>query len=62
MQMASSTPPFGYPCQTEGISPAEITMPLIYGAWCPFSCLHWVVRFSASCYPDLIMWLPRAVF
>ncbi len=63
LQMAFLTPPFGYSMfYLKGISPPEITMPLIYRGVVPFICLQWVVLILCIVFPDLIMWLPRAVF
>ena len=63
LQMAFLTPPFGYSMfYLKGISPDEITMPLIYKGVVPFICLQWAVLITCMVFPDVIMWLPRMIF
>ena len=63
LQMAFLTPPFGYSMfYLKGISPDEITMPLIYKGVVPFICLQWTVLILCMIFPNIIMWLPKMVF
>ena len=63
LQMAFLTPPFGYSLfYLKGIAPPEMTIGLIYRGVVPFICLQWVGLIACIVFPDVIMWLPRAIF
>jgi TRAP-type mannitol/chloroaromatic compound transport system permease large subunit len=63
LQMAFLTPPFGYSLfYLRGIAPPEMTMGMIYRGVIPFICLQWTGLFVCIFFPELILWLPRALF
>jgi tripartite ATP-independent transporter DctM subunit len=63
LQMAFLTPPFGYSLfYLRGIAPPEMTMTLIYRGVLPFICLQWAGLFVCIFFPELVLWLPRALF
>ncbi len=63
LQMAFLTPPFGYSLfYLRGIAPPEMTMGMIYRGVVPFICLQWLGLFICIFVPELILWLPRALF
>ena len=63
LQMAFLTPPFGYSLfYLRGIAPPEMTMGLIYRGVVPFICLQWAGLFTCIFFPELVLWLPRAIF
>ena len=63
LQMAFLTPPFGYSLfYLRGIAPPEMTMGMIYRGVIPFICLQWVGLFICIFIPELVLWLPRALF
>ncbi len=63
LQMAFLTPPFGYSLfYLRGIAPPEMTMGMIYRGVVPFICLQWAGLFICIFVPELVLWLPRALF
>jgi tripartite ATP-independent transporter DctM subunit len=63
LQMAFLTPPFGYSLfYLRGIAPPEMTMGMIYRGVIPFICLQWTGLFICIFVPEVILWLPRALF
>ena len=63
LQMAFLTPPFGYSLfYLKGIAPEEMTIVHIYKGVVPFILLQWVGLLVCIGFPDLVLWLPRALF
>jgi len=63
LQMAFLTPPFGYSLfYLKGIAPDEMTIMHIYKGVVPFICLQWVGLITCIVFPELVLWLPHAVF
>ena len=63
LQMAFLTPPFGYSLfYLKGIAPEEMTIVHIYKGVVPFICLQWIGLITCIIFPELVLWLPRALF
>ncbi len=63
LQMAFLTPPFGYSLfYLRGIAPPEMTMGTIYRGVAPFICLQWIGLITCILLPEVVLWLPRALF
>ncbi len=63
LQMAFLTPPFGYSLfYLKGIAPPEMTIVHIYKGVVPFICLQWVGLITCIVFPQLVLWLPHAIF
>ena len=63
LQMAFLTPPFGYSLfYLKGIAPEEMTIMHIYKGVVPFICLQWIGLLTCIVFPELVLWLPHAVF
>ncbi len=63
LQMAFLTPPFGYSLfYLKGIAPKEMTIMHIYKGVVPFICLQWIGLITCIVFPQLVLWLPHAVF
>jgi len=61
--MAFLTPPFGYSLfYLKGIAPDEMTIMHICKGVVPFICLQWVGLITCIVFPELVLWLPHAVF
>ena len=63
LQMAFLTPPFGYSLfYLKGIAPEEMTIMHIYKGVVPFIALQWIGLITCIVFPQLVLWLPRAIF
>ncbi len=63
LQMAFLTPPFGYSLfYLKGIAPEEMTIMHIYKGVVPFISLQWIGLITCIIFPELVLWLPRAIF
>jgi tripartite ATP-independent transporter DctM subunit len=63
LQMAFLTPPFGYSLfYLKGIAPEEMTIMHIYKGVVPFISLQWIGLVTCIVFPELVLWLPRALF
>lgn len=63
MQVSYLSPPFGPACfYLKGVAPPDITLGEIYSAMWPFIGLQLVAITLVLLYPDIAMWLPRAVY
>ena len=63
MQVSYLSPPFGPACfYLKGVAPPEISLSDIYSAMWPFIGLQLVAITLVLLYPDIAMWLPRAVY
>jgi len=63
LQMAFLTPPFGYSLfYLKGIAPEEMTIMHIYKGVVPFISLQWIGLITCIIFPELVLWLPRALF
>ena len=63
LQMAFLTPPFGYSLfYLKGIAPDEMTIMHIYKGVVPFIILQWIGLVTCIVFPQLVLWLPRALF
>jgi tripartite ATP-independent transporter DctM subunit len=63
MQTSFLTPPFGYSLfYIKGVAPPEITIQMIYRGIVPFVLLQLLGLFVIVVWPDLVLWMPNAVF
>ncbi len=63
LQMAFLTPPFGYSLfYLKGIAPEEMTIMHIYKGVVPFISLQWIGLITCIIFPELVLWLPQALF
>ena len=63
MQVSYLSPPFGPACfYLKGVAPPEISLNQIFSAMWPFIGLQVVAITLVLLYPDIAMWLPRAVY
>jgi len=63
LQMAFLTPPFGYSLfYLKGIAPEEMTIMHIYKGVVPFISLQWIGLITCIIFPELVLWLPQAIF
>jgi TRAP-type mannitol/chloroaromatic compound transport system permease large subunit len=63
MQVSYLSPPFGPACfYLKGVAPPEISLNQIFSAMWPFIGLQLVAIALVLLYPDIAMWLPRAVY
>ncbi len=63
MEIGFLSPPFGYNLfYLRGVTPASITMPDIYKSVLPFIALMLMAIASMMIFPDIILYLPRALF
>ena len=63
LQMAFLTPPFGYSLfYLKGIAPEEMTIMHIYKGVVPFIFLQWIGLITCIVFPELVLWLPQAIF
>lgn len=62
MEMAFLTPPFGFNLfYIRGVAPPSVTMGDIYRAIVPFVMLQGLALIILMIFPELILWLPRAL-
>lgn len=62
MQLSYLSPPFGPACfYLKGVAPPEITLQQIFAAVWPFMILQAVAILLVMAFPELALWLPRAV-
>ncbi len=63
MEMAFLTPPFGFNLfYMRSVAPPDVKMSDIYRSALPFVCLQAVALGIMMAFPELVMWLPNAVF
>lgn len=63
MQTSFLTPPFGYSLfYIKGVAPPEITIQMIYRGIIPFVLLQLLGLLLIVIWPDLVLWMPNAVF
>ncbi|MCS7269137.1 MAG: TRAP transporter large permease subunit [Geminicoccaceae bacterium] len=62
MQISYLSPPFGPACfYLKGVAPPEISLQEIYAAVSPFIILQAIAILLLVAFPDLALWLPRAL-
>jgi len=62
LQTSFLTPPFGYALfYLKGIAPPALTMEDIYRGIVPFVCLQLIALALTIFFPELVLWLPRAM-
>ena len=63
LQTSFLTPPFGYSLfYIKGVAPPEINIRTIYRGITPFVALQFVGLSVLVIWPDIVLWVPRAVF
>jgi len=62
LQTSFLTPPFGWALFfLRGVAPPEITTGDIYRGIVPFVCMQLVALVLCFMFPDLALWLPKAI-
>lgn len=63
LQTSFLTPPFGYSLfYLKGVAPPQVTIQVIYRGIMPFVCLQLVGLALLIVWPELVLWIPGAVF
>lgn len=63
MQMAFLSPPFGYSLfYLKSVAPPQISMATIFRAAVPFIMLQWLGVGLCIVFPQIVVWLPRALY